>query len=146
MSRADGFIEDENYAAAERNLIKAYRLIPMNIMVVRTVTDFYFKTRQYSKASRFAERQLALDASNDKLIYRASVACYRAGRYHSAIDLGERMKLRDPGHQGNLYNLARTYFAIGNVQRSRKILRLLIEIDPENEKALKLAEKFEVTD
>ena len=62
--------------------------------------------------------------------------------FQKAIDLGERMKLRVPMHEKNLLNLARSYYATGNVQRTRHILKKVLEKNSNNIKAKEFFDKL----
>ncbi len=55
--------------------------------------------------------------------------------WEPGIDLGERYRLRRPGHVRNLINLAALYSGLGNHARAAQMAREALEVEPDNVQA-----------
>lgn len=65
--------------------------------------------------------------------------CMKMSRdIESAIDLSERVKLREPGNVKNLIHLADMYAYTRNYKRASKLITKVLQIEPENEQAKKI--------
>lgn len=72
--------------------------------------------------------------------YYASL-CYKYRKdFQEALNYGERLYLRDPEHLKNLINLADIYRYTGNFTRASILLTRIDELDPGNDKAIKIRE------
>ncbi|MCB1316984.1 MAG: tetratricopeptide repeat protein, partial [Leptospiraceae bacterium] len=56
----------------------------------------------------------------------------------SAADYAERVRLRTPDNVLNLIHLADIYLHLGNPRRAGKMLERALELEPGNDRALKL--------
>lgn len=103
----------------------------------------YQKTQQYSKASLLYKDFLKYhDASTELLLQM--VSCFKKTReFEIAIEISERIKLREPRNSRNLLHLADLYAYTRNYRKAKKILLKLLEFESSNEKARILLEKIE---
>ncbi|MBL8019925.1 MAG: tetratricopeptide repeat protein [Leptospirales bacterium] len=63
----------------------------------------------------------------------------QSGKFAEAIDFGERLLLREPGHIQNLINLADAHRLNGNVDRARNVINRALTLSPESAQAKRLA-------
>jgi predicted Zn-dependent protease len=63
--------------------------------------------------------------------------------FKEAIEMAERIKLRDPYNIRNLIHLADMYAYTKNFKRSQKLVKKVLHIEPENKGALKILERLE---
>ncbi len=61
--------------------------------------------------------------------------------YKKAIDIGERVRLREPEMINNLVNLAECYYMDEEYQRVAKIAAEILTIDKKNNRALTILNK-----
>jgi len=101
------------------------------------------KAKDYKKASKYLTDLLVAFPENTELLFRASFIQKKLWNYQEAIDLGERVKLRDPKHTKNLINLADAYYLEGNVKRSIYLIDMVLKIDANNSHAKQRLRVFE---
>ena len=90
-----------------------------------------------------AKRALQENDNDPEMIYLASYACKVCGNPGRAIELGERLRLRDPDLVRNLVNLADSYRLEGNRGAALLLLDRVRELEPDNSSVLKLAAVLE---
>ncbi len=73
-----------------------------------------------------------LKPMDTEIMYITAFCARKVADIKTAIDFGERVRLRDPNHVKNLINLGQTYLADKNLSRAENILSSALELDPEN--------------
>ncbi|WCL48623.1 SpoIIE family protein phosphatase [Leptospira sp. GIMC2001] len=97
-----------------------------------------FRTKNYAKAAEYGEKYLEENPFDNQYIY-VTAYCYKiAKNYTKAIQLSERLRLREPFHIKNLINLSDIYRLMGEKNRAGKFLEKIISIDPNNSMIQKL--------
>ncbi len=94
----------------------------------------------YATASDYLERLSDLSPS-DQDLFTGSVCARKAGRLATALDLGERLRLRRPDVEKNLVHLARIYLLTGDASRARMLAEEVIRSQPENIQAHRVIDK-----
>lgn len=79
-------------------------------------------TRDFDLAAAALEVYTLRNPHDTETLAALSVMLKVSGQRDAAIDTGERCRLRDPGNQKNLINLADAYRLSGNIRRARVIL------------------------
>ncbi len=72
-----------------------------------------------------------------------SFAYRKSKNLKKAIDLGERLRAREPKHIRNLINLVECYRLVRNMDRAKKILERLLTLAPDHPQVIKLKEVLE---
>ncbi|MBM9579504.1 SpoIIE family protein phosphatase [Leptospira sp. 201903070] len=85
----------------------------------------YFRLREYDKAAFCAYEYLKAVPSDDKMLGYTSRMLRKAGEIHSSVDVGERLRIRDPKNVQNLRNLIRAYKGLNNSERILKLEEIL---------------------
>jgi len=125
-------------------LEECVRLDPLHAEAVRLLARVCLNGKDFEKAALYCERYTVLNPGNNAFLYYTSHAYKRSAqgdmeKLSVAADFGERCRLRDPSFVENLLNLSDTYRLMHNAPRSTMIAELAIRIEPENERARRLA-------
>lgn len=94
--------------------------------------QLYLKLKDYGNAKKMAKDYSLLRPMDTEIMYITAFCARKVADVKTAIDFGERVRLRDPGHVKNLINLGQTYLADKNMDRAENILSSALELDPEN--------------
>ncbi|MCX7633383.1 MAG: SpoIIE family protein phosphatase [Turneriella sp.] len=97
---------------------------------VKNLAQIYYQARNYQKAAYYAQDYLWLRPADTDFVFFASLCFRRIGDYRKAIELSERMRLREQPNPRNLALLADLHIRTGNLRRAEAILEELIECDP----------------
>ncbi len=90
--------------------------------------------KAYDKAVRWGISYCSDNPADTASLFALSYAMRLNKSYEKAIDVGERVRLRDPAMSNNLINLSECYFAVGEYSRSGKIAQDVLKNDPENQR------------
>lgn len=85
----------------------------------------YFRLREYDKASFCAHEYLKAIPSDDVMLAYTSRMLRKAGDMNQSVDVGERLRIRDPKNVRNLRNLIRAYKGLNNAERILKLEEIL---------------------
>lgn len=121
-------------------LEKAYDQKTERELVVPYLTRVYMKKQRYGEAAKICKEHLQAHAVDTPLMFRASYCLKLNREFDEAIDLAERVKLREPLNVKNLVHLADLYTVNGNIPRAVKLLKKAKQIDPDNKKILMIQE------
>ncbi|TGK53539.1 HAMP domain-containing protein [Leptospira kanakyensis] len=94
--------------------------------------QLYLKLKDYGNAKKMAKDYSLLKPMDTEIMYITAFCARKVADIKTAIDFGERVRLRDPNHVKNLINLGQTYLADKNLSRAENILSSALELDPEN--------------
>lgn len=94
--------------------------------------QLYLKLKDYGKAKSLARDYSELKPMDTEIMYVTAFCARKVADLKTAIDFGERVRLRDPQHVKNLINLGQTYLAEKNYIRAEIILTSAVVLDPEN--------------
>ncbi|GAB4426806.1 MAG: SpoIIE family protein phosphatase [Turneriella sp.] len=97
----------------------------------KNLAQIYYHTKDYEKAANYAQDYLWLKPSDADFVYFAALCFRRIRDYRRAIDLSERLRLRETPVAKNLALLTDLYLRTGNVKRAEAMLAELIAHDPE---------------
>ena len=96
------------------------------------------QTRDYESAVETLEKMLPYLPTDDEILLQLSYAYRKLKHFKKAIDLGERLRSRDPKHFRNLVHLIECYRLVRNEEKADKLLLKLGAIDSEHPQYLKL--------
>lgn len=121
-------------------LEKAHSLEENIPEIKKKFIQLYLKLKDYGKAKKMAKDYSVLRPMDTEIMYITAFCARKVADIKTAIDFGERVRLRDPNHVKNLINLGQTYLADKNYARAENILSSALELDPENPSLLRLIE------
>jgi len=110
--------------------------------ILNTLVKLSHKAKCYNESAHFAEEYNLVNPNEKDMLYMASYFYKLSGNYGKAIDLGERIFLREPENIKNLINLANSYANHKKYERSYELLNKVFAIDSEEEKAKNLLKKI----
>ncbi|MDF3818777.1 SpoIIE family protein phosphatase [Leptospira sp. 96542] len=102
--------------------------------------QLYLKLKDYGNAKKMAKDYSALKPMDTEIMYITAFCARKVADLKTAIDFGERVRLRDPAHVKNLINLGQTYLSEKNYARAENILTSALALEPENPSLLRLVE------
>ncbi|TGN18709.1 SpoIIE family protein phosphatase [Leptospira idonii] len=102
--------------------------------------QLYLKLKDYGKAKTVARDYSELKPMDTEIMYITAFCARKVADLKTAVDFGERVRLRDPHHVKNLINLGQTYLAEKNYIRAEIILTSAVVLDPDNPSLLRLLE------
>jgi HAMP domain-containing protein len=111
--------------------------------VAQYLIKAYMKERNYKEASKICKEFLEKNELDTALLFKASYCLKMNHEFKEAIEMAERIKLRDPYNIRNLIHLADMYAYTKNFKRSQKLVKKVLHIEPENKGALKILERLE---
>ncbi|MBE7438571.1 MAG: SpoIIE family protein phosphatase [Spirochaetales bacterium] len=103
------------------------------------------QNKEYASALALCQQALEMYPEDANLLYRAMILHRLNGNTQEAIDCGERLRLRDPSHSNNLYNLCDAYRVTGDIERARGLFSQATLLDPDNAAALRLRQLLKLT-
>ncbi|MCG6194852.1 SpoIIE family protein phosphatase [Leptospira sp. FAT2] len=91
----------------------------------RELSLSYFRLREYDKATFCAHEYLTAVPSDEIMLGYTARMLRKAGDMNQAVDVGERLRTRNPKHVRNLKNLIRAYKGLKNSDRIAKLEEIL---------------------
>ncbi len=143
LAEARRFAREGDWAGAVRTLQAAQNIMPENLRILRELAGALYKQRNYAHASRAFSAYMDLNPGDTEMIYIASVVEKKLRNYELSADLGERVRVREPGHVKNLVHLADIYLRLKAPERAMKLLHTAMERDPSYGPARKLKQALE---
>jgi tetratricopeptide (TPR) repeat protein len=140
LSKAKEASESQDLQEAVSYLEKANSLEENIPEIKKKFIQLYLKLKDYGSAKKMAKDYSALRPMDTEIMYITAFCARKVADLKTAIDFGERVRLRDPGHVKNLINLGQTYLADKNYQRAENILTSALALDPENPSLLRLVD------
>lgn len=123
-------------------LESAYPEHSNDIHLVNYMLKTYIRFKQFDKGSKIAKEYLSKNEGDITLLMK-SAYCFKMSKdIETAIDLGERVKLRDPKNVRNLLHLADMYLYTKNFKRAKKLVSKVLLLEPNNEQASLLNSKI----
>lgn len=116
---------------------------PDDPAALRELAQIYVRLKDHAGAVRVGRRYEQLNPADTDFLRIMVRAHKHNGSLREAAELGERVRLRDPQHTGNLVHLADTYRLLGDRPRARMLLAEAQRLEPRNESAQKLSQALE---
>lgn len=98
---------------------------------VKNLAQIYYQSKNYEKAANYAQDYLWLKPSDAEFVYFTALCFRRIRDYRKAIDLSERLRLREVPMAKNLALLTDLHLRTGNKTRAETILAELVAHDAE---------------
>jgi len=111
--------------------------------VAKYLIKAYMKVKSYKEAAEVCKEFLEKNELDSNLMFKASFCLKMNHEFEEAIELAERIKLREPHNLRNLIHLADMYAYTKNYSRSMKLVKKILMIEPENKAALKIQDRVE---
>ncbi len=133
LSRTEG----EQALALGRKLLESF---PDDGQVLFWLGRLEVKVGLAANAARHLLRYVELFPEDEEGLFRGAAACRKVRRWEEAIDLGERLRLRNPGHVRNLVGLADSYRLTGRLDRAFVLFEEARALEPDSSAVKRLSE------
>lgn len=110
---------------ARKLLESAFQLSPDNEEIHRALTRILFRLKDFQSANRLFGSYLETYPNDSDMIYLAAISFKNTNDFASAIDMAERIRLRNPGHLPNLILLTELYMLQENLTKAEKIFQTI---------------------
>ncbi|MEM7183252.1 MAG: SpoIIE family protein phosphatase [Spirochaetota bacterium] len=132
-------IRNKNVNGAVQLLEEAYYNDNKNPDIGKFLVKLYMKLKDYQKASKVSREYLDTNEVDTNLMIQASYSMKLNHEFDEAIEVAERVKLREPRNIRNLIHLADLYTYTRNLTRARKVLNKILNMEPNNQTAQRIA-------
>ncbi|MBP7281409.1 MAG: AAA family ATPase [Leptospiraceae bacterium] len=102
----------------------------------------YKEIGKFDKYTEIGSKVISEYPQLTNVLYETSYAFKELKQFEKAIDLGERLRLRDANNIANLLNLVESYNGVGEKDSAKSILDACIKVRPEDVRFLKLKEEL----
>ena len=143
---ANDELEKNNSDSVIAILEKSYIDYKDDIHLVNYMLKTYIRFKQFEKGMSVSKEYLLKNEGDTNLLMKAAYCFKMSKDIETAIDLGERVKLRDPRNVRNLLHLADMYVYTKNFKRAQKLTTKVLSIEPKNEQALLINSKINTED
>ncbi|XDD46913.1 SpoIIE family protein phosphatase [Leptospira sp. WS39.C2] len=116
----------------------------IRINLIREKSRISLLLKKFDVAVESLESIFPFFVTDNEILLQLSFAYRKSKNIKKAIEIGERLRARDPKHSRNLINLVECYRLIGNLDRAKKIFYRLATITPEHPQVVKLREILEL--
>ena len=93
-------------------------------------------------AINFGIRYINLVPSDNKYFLTLSVYYKTFGDLSNGIEIGERLRLREPENLINIIQLSELYFLNKNYERAQELIQYALKLEPGNSTAIYLRQKI----
>nr|WP_036043796.1 SpoIIE family protein phosphatase [Leptospira alstonii] len=104
----------------------------------KELATVYYKIGKYEEALSLFEELISEFPEDVEIMFNASLIYKRFKRFDQAIELGERVLLREPEFLNNVVHLAELYFFIHKREITVQLLEKIDRLDPGNSQAKKI--------
>jgi tetratricopeptide (TPR) repeat protein len=115
----------------EGNLLQAIEALQNQILAAplsnkkfhKLLAKLHFKRKNYEQAAEHAQVYLDSHPFDTGFMELSSILWRKAGNLEQAIEIAERIRLRNSNLSKNTFHLVRLYYEIGNKNRARDLLK-----------------------
>ncbi len=136
-------LKNQQYNEALNYFEKAYELEKNNQDLNKKLAVLTFKLQEYNKAVVILERYLSNDPYIEDFWLYLSIAHKKMGNYEKALETIEKAYELNQNRLPILLQLADVHFHLKHIGRAKIFLEKVLEMDPDNEQALRLKKRIE---
>ncbi|WP_425269789.1 SpoIIE family protein phosphatase [Leptospira yasudae] len=115
----------------------------MSPVFKKELAKVYYKIGKYEEALNLFEELISDFPEDVESMFIASLIYKRMKRFRQAVELGERVLLREPEFLNNVAHLAESYLFIHKKEIAVKLLEKVDQLDPSNSHAKKIRIQLE---
>lgn len=143
IHNANEFLEENKNEQVLQILESAYLEHKDDLHLINYLMKTYIRFKQYDKGAKVAREYLTINEGDINFLMKSAYCFKMTKDVEAAIDLGERIKLRDPKNIRNLLHLADLYVYSKNYKRAKKLVSKVISLEPGNEQAVLIQSKIQ---
>lgn len=134
VARANAGDLDGAVSLAEEALREQSR----NAEALTVLTRLHIRRKNWKEALAAGKKALEIDPARTALFYPVAFAARKTLDLETAVQLGERLRIREPLDNKNLANLAQCYLRLGARERAKTLIAEILETEPGHARALAL--------
>jgi len=134
VAKANAGDIDGAIALAEETLLEQNR----NADALAVLARLHVRKKNWKDALNAGRKALEIDPARTSLFYPVTFAARKCMDLETAVQLGERLRIREPLDNRNLSNLAQCYLRMGSRERAKTLIGEILETDPGHARALAL--------
>ncbi|MCB1192461.1 MAG: SpoIIE family protein phosphatase [Leptospiraceae bacterium] len=135
------YLMQENHVKATDLLESAHLNYPANTAISHSLIKLYMKQKNYKRAAVLCKEFLEHNEADTSVMLKASYCMKMNYEVEDAIEISERIKLREPYNVKNLVLLADMYTYKNNFPRVEKLLNKISKLEPDNKWAIKIKDR-----
>ncbi|MDH5719937.1 MAG: SpoIIE family protein phosphatase [Spirochaetia bacterium] len=135
-------LKKKNYENAISLFKRGLKLNSSNTELLKNLTKAYILQKEYKKAAFIIEDYITLCPADTEQLYVASHCNKKSGNLSRALELGEKVYLRNPHMHKNLVNMSSIYLALNKKQKASEFADEALKIDATNETAKKIKNRL----
>ena len=125
--------------------LEQLKVVENEISAKPVIAKYLFKLQvrlgNLAEAAKLAEEYIHLAPNDSEFLNLASICYQRIGNKKRALELAERLKLREPENVKNLLHLVELYLANENLKKASSTLNTILNLDPKNKKAIAISKE-----
>ncbi|MEM7181843.1 MAG: SpoIIE family protein phosphatase [Spirochaetota bacterium] len=143
LSLAKNLLLDKKVEQAIEQLETAYEELDHEKEIQIHLIKLYLKVKNYQRAEELFTEYLKNNQTDTAMLLKASYCMKMNRNFTRAIEVAERVRLREPFNLRNLIHLADMYAYRHNFSKAKKMLGKIRDIEPENANAQKIQNKID---
>jgi Tfp pilus assembly protein PilF len=136
LSKANHFLDEEQFESAEKKYLEIIRLDAKNIDAYRGLAEVYELQGNIEEAKETLDYVLHLDSSDDKTMVRLAEIYTGKGAVDKAVKYYEKAILIDDGNAKRFAKLGQLLMKIDQYESAYKAFGSALELEPQNPKYL----------
>jgi len=124
-------------------LFNSYKEYPSHY-ILKEIIKIYFKEKNYLELKKYIDNYIQLRPKDTEYIYLGSYVNKKLKNFEYALELAERVRLREPFNVKYLANLADIYIYMNNSQSANKIIQKLEKVDRDGYITRKIKQKYKL--
>ncbi len=130
----------KQYGQAIEFLVSKTNEFPDESILLKHLSYLYARVNKFNMAIMTGIRYIEDAPSDSDFFYHLSTYYKMIADHSWGIEIGERVRLREPQNLKNLLNLSELYSLSQNYKRAEELLQYYLKLDPENQNAMHLME------
>ncbi len=142
LNAVKNYTDKKNYKEALEILTTKSKEYPEEYNFLKYLSETFALSGDYKHAISFGVRYINFVPSDNDFFYSVSTFYRQITDYINGIEIGERLRLREPQNVKNLLHLSELYSLNQNYARAEELIQYSLKLDPENAIALSLRERI----
>ena len=142
LERTGNMTVGENHESLLVELRAAYTANRNQPEILKALISLYVAREEFVHAAKLADEYIVLQPADTRMVFNASIYNMKIQNYTRSIDYDERIRMRKPGMNANLLNLAQIYLHIEEYLLAAEIIEHALNLDAENKAANRIREKL----
>ncbi|MBK8394561.1 MAG: SpoIIE family protein phosphatase [Leptospiraceae bacterium] len=142
LNQVNEHINNKNFKEALSILMDKSKDLPEEHEFLKYQSQVFALQGDFENAINFGIRYINLVPSDNKYFLTLSVYYKTFGDLSNGIEIGERLRLREPENLINIIQLSELYFLNKNYERAQELIQYALKLEPGNSTAIYLRQKI----